>query len=55
MTNWDEVLEPQDEVNCKACEYYDHDDGCCSAFQCNPFDCGKLPCEEEMERRGIEA
>lgn len=42
---WEEQM-PDEELDCESCEHYDHDEGCCSAWTCNPFDCGTLPCEE---------
>lgn len=40
MVSDDEIME------CETCEYYDHEDGRCTAFTCDPFSCDEpLPCE----------
>lgn len=32
-------------MECDNCEYYDHEEGICTAFECNGIDCPPLPCE----------
>ena len=32
---------------CAACEFFDHDDNYCTAFECNGIECPELPCEKE--------
>ena len=35
---------------CKECEYYDHENGICKEFSCNPFFCDEpLPCEIDKQ------
>ena len=33
-------------MECKDCVFYSKDDDNCTAFVCEPFNCGALPCEE---------
>lgn len=34
-------------IECEGCEYYDKDEGYCTALICTPFSCDELlPCEE---------
>ena len=39
--------EDDDYVDCAGCKYYDIENGFCTAFECNGFDCPELPCEED--------
>lgn len=37
-------------MECTQCEYYDTEEGICTAFVCDGLDCTPLPCELEEEK-----
>ena len=41
-------------LECETCEFYDKEDGVCTAFVCDGLDCDTpLPCEKEEETDDI--
>ena len=44
MIDWEEVLEPDDRLECEKCKYWDAEEGVCSEFVCDIW-CTPLPCE----------